>query len=747
MAQEIEVASKRIENAQTKNGLGLDENALIEGSLDVNKMWENASSLFESDSDFSILEKKYSDASTAIAKHSENLRNLRKQIVSELSSKNYSELKGIDLQNIQQFQVDKIVYNLERQIENAEVASNEKLKASLEYKKDLIEDYAGNIIDINEKVNNLASDYQDAMSDYANAVIDNINKVYDGVDSVINRQLTQLETMQEYLRGSDDEGWLSNQAQQIDMVSALEQTQLKRIQEYKKQGYDEDSELMQQAYDTYYSYYQKRLALVKEEGEKRIEMEKEAQEKLKKQYEEDKEDIETLLDLTLKMLKQNINDQIDALEERKDATLKNIKEEQEAYEEAIDKEIDMYRRLIEAKKEALNQEFDEYTYNKDVEKATKEISVLENKIETLSKDSSAKAQAQIAQYKEQLEEAREALYELQYEHSIEEQERALDKELDDYEALKESEKEAHVDYLEDKYDSTEKEFDKEIDALKRQLEEEGRLRQQAIALIESKSQDFYNQLLEWNDVYNTGVREDITRAWDDCYNALENYNNGQLDVSATLDTIISQLEQCENLIDSLDDADWQDYVNTDTMSQDYVSDKLAKDEPSNSSSVSNNNSSSNKKRTERENMQEYYHNTMLEAQKTGNKQLENWVKSERKKRGFDAESGKDLKKFHVGLDNGRVGDGLKPDEIIAKLTKSEWVLTSNQMQNLTDNVKTLVNNNNPSPQITLQVDSLMKDVTITKDVDADSLLVKMKDGLMNIVTKELSKSMNLKFGW
>ena len=63
--------------------------------------------------------------------------------------------------------------------------------------------------------------------------------------------------------------------------------------------------------------------------------------------------------------------------------------------EAIDKEIDMYRRLIEAKKEALNQEFDEYTYNKDVEKATKEISVLENKIETLSKDSSAKAQAQI----------------------------------------------------------------------------------------------------------------------------------------------------------------------------------------------------------------------------------------------------------------------------------------------------------------------------------------------------------------
>ena len=69
------------------------------------------------------------------------------------------------------------------------------------------------------------------------------------------------------------------------------------------------------------------------------------------------------------------------------------------------------------------------------------------------------------------------------------------------------------------------------------------------------------------------------------------------------------------------------------------------------------------------------------------------------------------------------------------------------MQNLTDNVKTLVNNNNPSPQITLQVDSLMKDVTITKDVDADSLLVKMKDGLLNIVTKELSKSMNLKFGW
>ena len=70
-------------------------------------------------------------------------------------------------------------------------------------------------------------------------------------------------------------------------------------------------------------------------------------------------------------------------------------------------------------------------------------------------------------------------------------------------------------------------------------------------------------------------------------------------------------------------------------------------------------------------MQEYYHNTMLEAQKTGNKQLENWVKSERKKNNFDPESGKDLKKFHVGLDKGRVGDGLKPDEIVAKIKDGE----------------------------------------------------------------------------
>ena len=746
LAQEIEVASKRIENAQAKNGLGLDEDALLDGSLNVSKVFENASKLFEKDSDFSILEKKYADASTAIAKHSENLRNLRKQIVSDLSKKGYSELKGIDLQNIQQFQVDKIIRNLEQQIEKAEVASNEKLKASLEYKRDLIEDYAGNIININQRVNELASEYQDAMSTYADAVVEHINQVYDGIDNVIDKQMTQLSTMQDYLRNSDNEGWLKNQAQQIDLIVAKEQSQLKRIQEYKKQGYDEDSELMQEAYDTYYSYYQERLALVKEEGEKRIEIEKETQEKVKEQLENDKESIETLLDLTLEMLKQNINDQIEALEERKDATLQNIKEEQEAYEEAIDNEVDMYKKLIEAKKEALNQEYDEYTYNKDVEEATKQISVLENKIETLSKDSSAKAQAQIAEYKEQLADAKEALYELQYKHSIEEQERALDKELDDYEALKDSEKDSHLEYLDEKYEATEKEFDDEIDALKRQLDEEGRLRQQAMELIESKSDEFYEGLMEWNSIYGDGLSSTVQTAWDNCYSALENYNNGQLNVSSTLDTIISQLEQCENIINSLDNAEWQDYVDGNMTAQDYSSSKL-EESTKTSASSSDSSKATNNGNSDRKNLQKYYHNLMEKAKKENNEGLVKWVKSERKKNKFNPDTGADLQKYHIGLEKGRVGDGLKPDEIIAKLTKSEWVLTGKQMRNLTENAKTLTHNNSQPPQISLQVDKIMEVGSIEKDVDINALMNQMSEGLTNIITKNLTRTMNKKFGW
>lgn len=69
---------------------------------------------------------------------------------------------------------------------------------------------------------------------------------------------------------------------------------------------------------------------------------------------------------------------------------------------------------------------------------------------------------------------------------------------------------------------------------------------------------------------------------------------------------------------------------------------------------------------------------------------------------------------HDGLKSGRVGDGLKPNEQIMKLTKDEWVLTGSQMSNLTANIDKILKVNTVPPQpvnpvINVNIGSVTKD--------------------------------------
>ena len=50
-------------------------------------------------------------------------------------------------------------------------------KASLEYKRDLIEDYGSSIIQANEDINSLAKEFIESQNKLAEAVLDNINKI------------------------------------------------------------------------------------------------------------------------------------------------------------------------------------------------------------------------------------------------------------------------------------------------------------------------------------------------------------------------------------------------------------------------------------------------------------------------------------------------------------------------------------------------------------------------------------------
>ena len=95
---------------------------------------------------------------------------------------------------------------------------------------------------------------------------------------------------------------------------------------------------------------------------------------------------------------------------------------------------------------------------------------------------------------------------------------------------------------------------------------------------------------------------------------MNRYCDGCVNVENALDSIAAKLESCVNQSKQLETLNWQDFVDPSTYAQDYLTEEDMKD-------YSNKKDSNNKNQTSnnRDNLQEYYHNLMVNAQKNNNK--------------------------------------------------------------------------------------------------------------------------------
>lgn len=110
--------------------------------------------------------------------------------------------------------------------------------------------------------------------------------------------------------------------------------------------------------------------------------------------------------------------------------------------DAVEKETDAYKELIDAQIEALKASKDLHDYQERIAEKTKSVTYLERQIAAMQNDNTAAAIAKRKQLEEQLAEAKNDLEKEQYEHSIEEQENALNKEFENYENARNAEIEA-----------------------------------------------------------------------------------------------------------------------------------------------------------------------------------------------------------------------------------------------------------------------------------------------------------------
>ena len=104
-----------------------------------------------------------------------------------------------------------------------------------------------------------------------------------------------------------------------------------------------------------------------------------------------------------------------------------------AAEEYITTLVEGYQDYIDVVKESLDAERDLYNFKKDVQKQTKDIGQLERRIAALSGSTNASDVAERRKLEAELAEQREALNDTYYEHSMDSQQEALDKEAEAYE--------------------------------------------------------------------------------------------------------------------------------------------------------------------------------------------------------------------------------------------------------------------------------------------------------------------------
>lgn len=195
--------------------------------------------------------------------------------------------------------------------------------------------------------------------------------------------------------------------------------------------------------------------------------------------------LDDIVNYVMEMLKQKVQDQIDAIGDMKDA----------------------YGELIEAKKKSLDATKSEESYEKKRAKQLKEIAKLQAKIDMLSLDNSREAQAEKKKLLEEMSSLQESLSDTQSDYAIDNQKDALDKMKDAYE----KEKDAEIKELEDSISSKQKLWEKAIDYIR--------------YYWENNWDALKAELLQWNYDVGNDLEENLVSAWESATAAAQKYGD------------------------------------------------------------------------------------------------------------------------------------------------------------------------------------------------------------------------------
>ncbi len=228
----------------------------------------------------------------------------------------------------------------------------------------------------------------------------------------------------------------------------------------------------------------------------------------------------------LQELKDGQWDSIKSYEAAKKSIIDLNKTRVEAIKDGIQKEIDAYSELIDKKKEELSLQKDAHDFSKQVTEQQKNIADIQKKLAVMAGDNSASAIAQKKKLQAELSAAQQELEELYYNHSVEKQQEALDKSLENYQDNKQN----------------------EMDALDESLKNEEQIIADSYATITANTESVAQTLSDIASQYGITLSDSVMQPWLDGANAIGTYQE-QLDTS--MSSFTQQLETLKKMYSDL----------------------------------------------------------------------------------------------------------------------------------------------------------------------------------------------------
>ncbi len=295
------------------------------------------------------------------------------------------------------------------------------------------------------------------------------------------------------------------------------------------------------------------------------------------QLNKQKEAVFDIVDLTKELIKQEADDQIKALEgiadgykKQKDLLddiidglekeLKKEKKIADNKKKAIDDDLKAYKEKIDLQKKLLDGLKEERSYKQGLDEKNKDITKIQDRLTELEGNDSLSAKNERNKLLEELAEKQLDLDNYVFDNKIQREKDALDSEYERYAANKDKEAEliernfeifenslnARIDGLKlekDQYDEMAENIKTQVEEIQANIQKNGELTRMAMDEIDKRGEQLYQDLLEWNRIYGTGIDEDIAGSWENYLRVVEKGNATTLEYTRQIMRDILDLSQ------------------------------------------------------------------------------------------------------------------------------------------------------------------------------------------------------------